>query len=250
MTSSSRLALFADVVLVLTLAAFWMHVVPSIYSRPLKDVMLVLALASTRVWVHVATSICTLFSPDVMLILALVPGSAHVALSICTLSLLAGALYGYEIEYPAVVGNYSQFCCTTWYNCWVAMRRLCVIFAPMKRYIIDGEIYSTRGATYRVWPRPSHYGGGKKRGAFDAEEVVPYIVNAHGLQRLDDGVFDFEFQTTMDKVDEVLLRHPLLLAANIPYNVIVPKLTRHESMSTARVHGVNLCSNMNVSVKV
>ncbi|KAK6974086.1 hypothetical protein R3P38DRAFT_2812272 [Favolaschia claudopus] len=90
---------------------------------------------------------------------------------------------------------------------------------------------------------PSLVGGGyrmKITGKFTAEEVLPSLVNDHGLERLKTGTFDFEYQTKVFNATEGVQKHEMFISANIPFHILVSKLTRHEGLSVAPLHGISI----------
>jgi hypothetical protein len=86
--------------------------------------------------------------------------------------------------------------------------------------------------------------GGGRHGKFAGEVITKHIHNAHGLKELAAGSFMFEYQCKIREIDAALAKSPSLVSVTVPLHELIPKLTRPELTSIARVHGVGMYSRL------
>jgi hypothetical protein len=115
--------------------------------------------------------------------------------------------------------------------------------------IIRGQVRTVQAddSTANIWEDRKMFIGGGRHGKFGGEVIAKHIHNAQGLKQLATASFMFEYQCKIQEVDAALAKSASLVSVTIPLHELIPKLTRPELTSIARVHGVGMYSRLSVS---
>jgi hypothetical protein len=89
--------------------------------------------------------------------------------------------------------------------------------------------------------------GGGRHGKFAAELIIKHIHNDCGLKELVAASFMFEYQCGLHEVEAAFAKSLSLISVTVPLLDLVPKLTRPELASIAKVHGVRMYSRLSVN---